>query len=143
MLKGSRWENANNNVKDELKQYLDDFDLDNSVYVHGDITSENVLIDKNDNIFIIDFADSIYAPKQYEYPPIVFDLFDSDTIMLKEFFINKDKKEISDELFKGLLIHDFGGNIADIIVQRFADKKLADLTNLRELKSIIKFIVSR
>lgn len=141
IISGNRWNWAKDKVKEQLKSFLNNIDLRESVYVHGDLTAENVLLDVNNNVFIIDFADCCIAPSYYEYPPIVFDLFNYDKIMINYFFGNDDRDEVIEELYKGILIHDFGGYIAKDMISKYSNRSLEDLDSLEEIKDIIRTII--
>ena len=61
-----------------------------SVFVHGDLTGENVLLlPKREGttaagrLFVLDFGDCQLAPFYYEWPPLVWELFRWDSVMLK------------------------------------------------------------
>ncbi|ERJ12180.1 phosphotransferase [Haloplasma contractile] len=139
VINGGRWEQANMRVQKELKRELENIDLSESVYVHGDLTAENVMMNQSGDVYIIDFADSTIAPSYYEYPPILFDLFDCDKVMIKAFFKNKEK--VVDLVYKGLLIHDFGGDFAKLLLKKYKNKSLKELDSLYELKELIQFIL--
>lgn len=141
VILGQRWKGAKIKIRKELENLLNRLKLTESVYVHGDLTAENVMINNENDIYIIDFADSVIAPHYYEYPPIVFDLFNCDKVMIRHFFGSKDEEDIIEELYSGVLIHDFGGDISEIILKTYANKKLEDINTLEEIKDVIRKIV--
>ena len=61
----------------ERQAYLADFCIDENkkVYCHGDFHVGNVLVDDEMNVYIVDFADAMYAPAEYELLYIVSALF--------------------------------------------------------------------
>ena len=85
-------------------------EMDGSVWVHGDITGENILLVDGQPV-VIDFGDSIGAPAAYELPPLVFDLFRCDPEMVQAFLDGGDRESFLDDLIFGLSIHDFGASI--------------------------------
>lgn len=142
VILGKRWNRAKTKVKIELENYLDNLKLTKNVYVHGDLTKENVMIDNEKNVYIIDFADSVIAPYYYEYPPIIFDLFDYDKVMIDSFFEGEDIKNIIEDIYNGILIHDFGGDFVKDMLIRYKNKNLEEMDNLEEIRDIIKDIIN-
>jgi len=59
----------------ELSMFLQDFQVGQKVYCHGDFHEGNLLVDNDLNVFLVDFADAMYAPKEYELVYIVSSLF--------------------------------------------------------------------
>lgn len=45
-----------NEVIAQVKELVKNYDVSNKVYVHGDITGDNVMITQNGMLYIIDFA---------------------------------------------------------------------------------------
>ena len=81
-----RWKASPVSFCDERAFVIQSMSFDNPVYVHGDLTADNVIIDDNGGICLIDFEDSLIAPYFYEWPPIVFDLFKRDPAMMAAYF---------------------------------------------------------
>ncbi|MBS1369193.1 MAG: aminoglycoside phosphotransferase family protein [Lentisphaeria bacterium] len=80
-------------------------------FVHGDLTGDNVLISNSRKLYVIDFADACAAPPEYELPPVLFDLFAFDPLLLGGCFGQMNRNELADRCFESLLLHDFGANI--------------------------------
>lgn len=80
-------------------------------FVHGDLTADNVLMTPERKLFLIDFADAVAAPPEYELPPIVCDLFAFEPPLLEAFFDQQSAEELAGQCVRGLLLHDFGANI--------------------------------
>ena len=72
---------------------------------------DNILINSNGKISIIDFAESVQAPKVYEDALIAIELFNFDKSLLVGYFGGCNSDTIAQTCFDGLLIHDFGGDI--------------------------------
>jgi len=103
-----RWNMFLPHIQEQVTQYKSQLNLNDFVLVHGDLTGENILI--HDKVMqVIDFGDVRLAPRYYEYAPIVFELFDCDTALLKSFA--EGKVNFLDNIFDSLLIHEFGANI--------------------------------
>lgn len=140
VVEGKRWGKYCDTLQRELYDYLAALDLSVCSYVHGDLTAENLLIDHDGTVSIIDFADSVVAPIYYEYAPICFDLFDCDRAMIEAFFESKSIDHIVDELLKGLLIHDFGGDILKTLVDKTPDYSIENLKHLDDVKRFLRDI---
>jgi serine/threonine protein kinase len=136
-IDNKRWEKFSDTVKAQRENLLRAYELSSPVYVHGDITADNVMIDSEDNIFIIDFADSTIAPVEYEYPSIVFDLFDSDKEMVYELTKDMYYDDFIEKLFMGILLHQYGDVFVNIIYNKCTDKDISKLTDIYEIKELI------
>lgn len=137
ILTNTRWNILNNKLVAQVKEMVQDYDMLNKVYVHGDITGDNVMITENGTLYIIDFADGRIAPKEYEFPPILFDLFDFDKIMIHEFIDGQNIENFVEECFSGILIHEFGAYFIKIICERIIGKEAEELVDLLEIKEAL------
>lgn len=106
-----RMAGLNLNLIWEMSKYAENLDFRHSVLVHGDMTSENVLIRANGIVSLIDFADCLMAPSFYELPPIIFELFLCDKELVAEYIGQEDRNLFLDNLIKGLSVHLFSGFI--------------------------------
>lgn len=138
------WRNLPEWISKQGKKRIDDLDLSNGVYVHGDITGDNVLIDENGNFFLIDFADAKTAPAEYEYLPVLFDLFDFDKIMMREFIMcefaleltEKDIREFTKKCFNGVLMHEYGFSMIPTICEK-TGIHIDTVSNLSEIEEAL------
>lgn len=121
-----------NFFKKERDLYINSNIYDNFLYVHGDLTKDNILFSNNE-IYIIDFADSLLAPKFYEDSLIISELFSFDKSAILGYFDSYDIDKITDICIDGLLIHNFGG---EIIKNFFYN--IEKIKNINDLKNIIK-----
>ncbi len=106
-----RWNSFPEGFQFERRNYLDQYRLKNIVYVHGDLNPGNVLVDEGKKLYIIDFADAILAPPEYEIAAVVCELFCFEKPYMDGYFGEYDAEELSEKCLRGLLMHDFGYNI--------------------------------
>jgi len=55
-----------NSFLTERLAYITDMQIADKVFCHGDMHCHNILIDNNLNVFLIDFANAMHAPAEYE-----------------------------------------------------------------------------
>jgi serine/threonine protein kinase len=110
-LKSSRWDMFPESFIIERKEYIKSLVLDDMVYVHGDLNQDNILVDSNNKVVIIDFADALLAPREYELPVIICEVFGFSRPYLEGFFTEVNIQNITDMCLKGILIHHFGGTV--------------------------------
>jgi thiamine kinase-like enzyme len=127
-----RWDKYPEEFKTERISYIKSQDFGEKVFVHGDLCGDNVLILPVDELYIIDFADAVIAPKSYEQALIAVELFVFDTSLLQGYFGNYTTDEIAEVCFNGLLIHDFGGDIVDNYIEKSYKNE-----NLKKIKTRI------
>jgi len=132
-LKNNRWNILKPHVVNQIKSLIKEYKEDEKVYVHGDITSDNVIIDENGKLYIIDFADGMIASKEYELPPILFDLFNFDKEMIKEFIGDNNLNDFIEKTFYSIFIHEFGVYFVKFISEKLL-KRAEDLNDISEIK---------
>ncbi len=132
-----RWNKFSNPIRMQIRKIIDEYNPSEFVYVHGDITADNIIIDNDERLFIIDFADSTIAPREYEFPTIIFDLFNFDLKLIREFMKGVDDQDFIEKLFIGTLIHEFGANFVELIYQKYIDKSIANYKDINEIKEIL------
>ena len=137
VLSNPRWNILPDSAVNQIKELVKDYDMPNKVYVHGDITGENVMIDKGGMLYIIDFADGRLAPREYEFPPILFDLFDFDKLMIDEFIKDENIDEFIEKCFYGILIHEFGVYFVKLICERILGIEIRELTDIFMIKEVL------
>jgi aminoglycoside phosphotransferase (APT) family kinase protein len=131
-LECKRWHKFPQSIQAERQEYLRQYKLTNPVYVHGDINPDNVLIDSTGKLYLIDFADAVLAPVEYELASIVCQVFCFEEPYLTGYLGKYDPMKIAEQCFVGLLLHDFG---ADIIQDNLG--LVEEITSLAVLKERI------
>lgn len=111
-FENSRWNNFPKSFCEERVAIIKKMSFVNPVYVHSDLKASNVMIGENEEIYLIDFADSHIAPASYEWPFIVFGLFGCDKEMMEAYFTtNYQNESFYIQLTYALLMHKFGAFI--------------------------------
>jgi serine/threonine protein kinase len=128
-LNNKRWDIFSDDFNNERIEYLKKLILKDEVYVHGDLNPDNVLLHENGQVYIIDFADALLAPSEYELPAIICELFCLDKAFMKGYFGEESLEDITELCLKGLLIHDFGSNII-----RCNFGNINEITSIKSLK---------
>lgn len=105
------------------------------VLVHGDITRDNIIINKDLDITLIDFADCVQAPCYYELPGIVFELFMCDRELVSSFVGDENREKFLDLLIEGLALHSYCGYILKDYFKRVgaANDAVDNITTLKEI----------
>ena len=111
-LRSPRWRAAPERFRAEWEQFLRGYRGGDNVYVHGDLTAENLLVCPNGKLTVIDFADSVRAPEIYETMPIVCDAFCFDRDFLEGYFGHYDPATLAKRCLEGILIHEYGWQTA-------------------------------
>lgn len=137
-INNKRWDECSTEVQNQIIALLRSYKIDKCAYVHGDIIADNVMINENGELFIIDFADSTIAPIEYEWPPIIFELFYFDKNMTKRFMGDMNYDEFIEKLFMAILLHEFGVNFVKSIYTKYRDKDISDLKDINEIKDLLK-----
>lgn len=136
-LNNPRWQDYPEGVRRQLPGLIGEARFSPGVLVHGDITSDNVLLDPAGKLYIIDFADSTIAPAEYEYPCIIVDLFALDKDMFREFFAEMDYAQATQQLLSAILIHEYGAIIMRMAYERLAGKPIAKMKDLHEFRELL------
>ncbi|PWM47413.1 MAG: hypothetical protein DBX47_00730 [Clostridiales bacterium] len=131
-LKCERYMKFPISFQNERYKYLKNYKNKNYVFVHGDLNPDNILVDKQNNLHIIDFADSLSAPYEYELVVLVCCLFCFEKPYLDGYLGNYNIDELTDKCLTGILLHYYGYNI---ICSNFG--KVSEITSIDVLRSKI------
>lgn len=123
------WSEFPSSFVQERVTYLKSLDFNETVFVNGDLNPDNVLIDNQNEIYIIDFGDAYNAPVEYELACMMCYLFAFEAPYIKPYLEAYSLDELVDKCFKGVLLHKFGSNM---IKCNFGNPE--DIGSLKELK---------
>jgi len=134
-----RWDMHPSHIKDLVTELKKKMDIRDCVFVHGDLTGENVLI-KDREIQVIDFGDVRQAPKYYEYAALVFDLFDCDKTLVKYFA--EGREDFVEDVVRSIILHEFGANIVRDLCDRHLGITSDQLVDFEPIKIYLTKLLS-
>jgi thiamine kinase-like enzyme len=133
----NKWKTFQIGVQQQVDTHIQALKLENLVYVHGDITEDNILISEDNEVYLIDFADSTIAPAYYEYPSIVFGLFDFDQTLFNLFIKDTPIDSFIDMLFDSILLHEFGAIFVEMILNKVGSLTKETLDDIYKIKPLL------
>jgi len=109
-VKNDGWLDYPDSFNAERLGYIANMQIHESekVYCHGDLNPDNIFIDNNLDLYIIDFADAMYAPARYEEALIACELFCFEKPYMFGYFGDYTTNEIVDLCATWLPVHDSG-----------------------------------
>ena len=135
-FRNKRWNIFSENLQKERIKYITQKNFGKYVLVHGDMGKENIMVDKNDDLILIDYGDAVLAPKIYEDVLIFFEFY-KNPFLVYGFYEGIEKEKLIEILFDGLLIHDY---LIDDIKDRLGE--ISEYKNIYDLKEKIKKFVN-
>jgi len=124
-----RWEKYPVRFQEERAAWIDSHDFGEFVFCHGDLCGDNILIAPNGELTVIDFADAVLAPIDYEHALLAAE-FNFDPALMRGYFGDEPWETLARRCFEGLLIHDFGGDIVAYCIAQ--PEEIGCLEALRE-----------
>lgn len=127
----ARWGCFSDAFRAEREAYLAGTSYDTPVYIHGDLTDENILLSPEGGVCVIDYADALEAPPEVELACVMCEAFRLERPYLTGFFGAYEPPALAETCLAGLLLHDFGANM---ICERIAPpENVPGVKELREL----------
>ncbi len=133
-----KWDRFPESFRRERLEFLRDHPHGGAVYVHGDIHADNAIYGDDGKVWILDFADSVIAPVEYEYAALFPGLFRMETPYFDGFFGTWEPETIADRLTYGLCLHKFG---AEIVTEWAED--VSGLDSIAALKQLLVQVIER
>ena len=96
---------------EERLAYIDGLRGQERVYVHGDLNPDNIILGEDGELYLIDFADALLAPAEYELPCVLCELFEFEQSFMEGYLGTEDRAFAARRCLDGLLMHDFGSGI--------------------------------
>lgn len=109
-LSCGNWAGFPDSFRADRLERLRGLEFSPAVFVHGDLNADNV-IDEDGRLYMIDFADALAAPVEYEYAALIPSMGGMRGSFLRGFFGEYDEQSVAALLTRGLLLHSFGRNI--------------------------------
>jgi len=102
-----------------------------NVFVHADLCGDNILLTPHSRLYIIDFADAVLAPQNYEHARLYLEYgLDYDPKFLQGYFEDYTTEEFIDMCFNGFLLLDYDPEIINELIG--TPNKFETLDDLRK-----------
>lgn len=137
-LEDDEWDDFPEDFRQSRAEYLRNYPHGTPVYVHGDIHIDNAILGEDGRIWILDFADSVIAPVEYEYASLFPGLFRLEKPYLDGFFGEWDAETVAEQLTYGFCLHRFGAHIIDDLLD---DRSV--LHGVDDLRKAIRQVIER
>lgn len=132
-----RWAGLSPPLQTERIAWLREHPVTEEAYVHGDICGDNLLLRPDGEPVLIDFADAVAAPRCYDYPPVLFDLFDFDPLLIRLFRGNRPPADFAEDCLTGLFLHGFGREFLETACERLLSCRLEALPSFDPLRQAL------
>jgi thiamine kinase-like enzyme len=126
----SFWDSCPEQFKKERLAYIKSHKYGENVFVHGDLCPDNILLTPQGELYIIDFADAVTAPKVYEHALAALES-DLDLMILRGYFDDYAGDEFIEMCLSGLLI----SNIYD---EEFVEARIGSRSEWQCLEDLRK-----
>lgn len=118
-----RWADAPAELRAAQQRCLDELKDHPKVYVHGDLTEDNLIISPGGGITVIDFADSLRAPAVYEDMTIICDAFGFEWDFLRGYYGDIGVDELANLCLQAIMCHEYGYNVSRSVLGSPADQE--------------------
>lgn len=132
-LTDDEWDDFSESFRQSRADYIRNYPHGAPVYVHGDIHIDNVIYGDDGQVWILDFADSVIAPVEYEYAALFPGLFRMEKRYLDGFLGDWDVGTVAEQLTYGFCLHRFGAHIIDDLIGDDRRQTLYDVTALKRV----------
>jgi serine/threonine protein kinase len=124
----------------ERLEYLNTLKIENrdKVYCQCDFHAENVLVDKDLNVYLIDFADAMYVPKEYEKAYVASALFCFEKPYMTGFFGDYKTEEIVELCMTYLPFHAWGHST---LAGNF--KPVSEITSFKVMREKLRELIEK
>jgi len=128
-------------LQKERLAYIKSHDYGENVLVHSDLCGDNILLMPEGELYIIDFADAVIAPKVYEHALLAVES-ELDPMILRGYFEDYTVDKFFEMCFNGLLLAADEEILEDLLGKPNEHQTLGDLRdNIRaNLKEVTKWI---
>ena len=133
-----KWNIFPESFRRERAEFLRNRSHGGAVYVHGDIHADNAIFGNDGRVWILDFADSVTAPVEYEYAALFPGLFRMETPYFDGFFGTWKPESVADMLTYGLCLHKFGANILTEMAE-----DVSGIDSIAALKQLLIRVIER
>lgn len=126
---------------EEWQAYLNELEIPEAekVYCHADFHGENIMVDDNLNVYLVDFADAMYAPAEYEQLYVLSALFTFEKPYMQG-YLGEDynPEHIIDLCMKWMPVHAWGHSTASDHL-----KPTCEVTSFEVMRTRLRELVGR
>ncbi|MCL2665674.1 MAG: phosphotransferase [Defluviitaleaceae bacterium] len=139
-IKSKSWKKYPKNFQKERLEYLKGLRVNKNdcVYCHGDINPSNILVGKRMELYLIDFADAVLAPPEYEQTVVASQVLCFEEPYMTGYFGKYTSETIADMCLKWLPVFDNG---AATIAANIGSAKI--ITSLNMMRDKIYLLIEK
>ena len=130
------WNHMPEPFKEERKRYIENADLGEFVFNHGDLNDSNIIIDKQGRLNLIDFSESVIAPAIYDWSPILYCLGYAPD-MMEIYFGDYKNDDFYEALAVSYLLHFWGG----VHIEGIAKDIGTDITSITSIDALKNMLI--
>jgi len=135
-INSALWTSYPESFKEDRQWVIDNTTFPEPVICHGDMGSQNIIIDAHGHLYLIDFAESLQAPFYFEDSKLIED-FGSDRVLMKTLYGNYENETFYDMITISMLLGWFNGILIEWIAERTGVNK-SGITSIAALKEMLK-----